>query len=343
MRCLLVITLTALTCLSAPAAAQDAGALSRVRGVERRLELYEAHRGRLERQLDEQSKRIARLKKQPTGVGRDLQLKAALRDSQQLASRLTKMQSQLRELRSNLLSHYAEAIEHAKDDTTRQAWRARRHKLLERSTRHAKATAKLATGTRANALDGVEDLEEKADLLADSEAKVRRQLRRLSRRISRIERRSKLRRHGRAATDTPFVEDSTRRLGGSRRLAPAKIASGRTDGATQGESGPATPAPPPSGNWSGAGDPKAGPGGLNSDAASGTAPAPPAPSATLQRGLDPATVKALGGTFKGSPAQQLAALKKAREKLQKLAQGLAQRSTALRKRASTLKKQPRHK
>lgn len=342
MRCLLVITLAALTCLSAPAAAQDArGALSRVGGVERRLELYEAHRGRLERQLDEQSKRIVRLKKQPTGVGRDLQLKAALRDSQQLASRLTKMQGQLRELRSNLLSHYAEAIEHAKDETTRQAWRARRRKLLERSSSRSKA-AKLATGTRANALDGVEDLEEKADLLADSEAKVRRQLRRLSQRIGRIERRSKLRRHGRAATDTPFVEDSTRRLGGSRRLAPAKIASGRTDGATQGESGPATPAPPPSGNWSGTSDPKAGPGGggTSMDAASGAAPLR---SSTLQRGLDPATLKALAGSAKGSPAQQLAALKKARERLQKLAKGLAERSAALRKRAGTLKKQPRRK
>lgn len=304
--------------------------------LEKRHELLANHRGRLETQLKEHGRRISRLKAQPRSVARDLQLKAALRSSQTLANKLTSLQQQLNEQRDKLLALYGRAIASAPDAATKSKWRQRRRKLAKRT----RGASHLLARVQASPLDSAEDLEEKADLLKDSEEKLRRRIRALGRRIARLERRAKLKRHGRAALDSPFVEQSTRRAGGQRRaVAKAPVAT----------ENPPPPAPTDDGaknqadadqNGALAGEPSYG---------MGEAPAAPAPggagsraegeatSPSVTRGLDPATLQALTGKLRGSAAQQLAALRRAQEKLRKLAGNVSAQAKAMQQRARALK------
>ncbi|MCK5796639.1 MAG: hypothetical protein KAI47_05630 [Deltaproteobacteria bacterium] len=343
--------------VTTPARAQSLTA--RAHASETRVARFATYLQRLETQLQEQGKRIARLKHQRPGVGRDLQLKAALRTTQQLATRLTRLRTRLRDLRAGLLGIYRQAINDAKSAAAKRAWHARRRTL--RSTMRHRQT-RLVTGARANPLDSAEDLEEKADLLTDSAAKVRRRLARLSRRISRIERQTKLRRHGRAAVETPFVEDTTRRLAGTRRAATGTPTANAPKAPAPQEGPPApkvggsgTPPPPSLLGGSAPGsnsDPnhdetgrEAQDGSYGSHGESTLVPVPSAPDlagpgratptspSTLNRGLDPETLSALAATRKGSPASRLAALRRARASLNRLASTLGARAKALRKQA----------
>ncbi|PID37854.1 MAG: hypothetical protein CSA65_01190 [Proteobacteria bacterium] len=326
--------------MAAPAHAQSLA--QRASNAERRLQLFSAHRGRLERQLDEQSKRIARLKKQPSSVGRDLQLKAALRASQQLANRLTKLQQRLRKMTDALRTIYLQALSQAGDGASKRRWRGKLQALRKQAPR---GRSRLVTGAKANPLDSAEDLEEKADLLKDSERKVRRRLAKLSRRVKRLERQSKLRRHGRAATDSPFIEQATRRMAGTRwGTAAAKQVAPRVD------EGPKVigAAPPPSDRFNGNNGGQSGKTVGLGDSDSGGRPTSPGTSApgspstpvspsTLDRGLDPATLQALKAARTGSPRSRLAALKRAKASLARLAQRLRTRAAALRAQAKARK------
>jgi len=299
-------------------------------GMERRSTLLRAHRGRLEKLLDGQAKRIARLKRQRSNVGRDLQLKRALRTSQQLASRLTRLRNQLRTLHQQLLTAYDRALSSAKTAAERARWHARRRRLLER--RRAASRTRIVTSGKASPLDGVDDLEAKADLLKDSEEKVRRQLRRVERRFKALARRAKLRRHGRAADDGPFVEDSPRRLAGKRQRS-ATPKSGAEDRNNYDGDPQSPPAPAPGA-------------GLHGDAVApseaGGGAVGPRSSTTLRPALDPSTLRALAQAGKkGTLKQRLAALKKARARLAQLAATLAKRAKKLQGKARKLRKRQR--
>ncbi|MBW2730752.1 MAG: hypothetical protein JRH20_00075 [Deltaproteobacteria bacterium] len=324
-----------LTALLLPATAlADLG--DGVARLEKRHGLLSAHRTRLEGQLEEHGKRISRLKAQPRSVTRDLQLKTALRSSQGLANRLTSLQQRLNNQRDKLLALYAQAIRAAPNATSRERWAERHSKLARRHSSEGRLIARIKT----NPLDSPEDLEEKADLLKDSEEKLERRIRALGRHITRLGRRAKLKRHGRAAQDTPFVEQSTRRMGGQRR-APTRAAGTAT-------TTPPTTVPPPSSvddtsesrDYDSAAK-------FNGAPEGGRAPDPSAVGVTgeseaaptpMARSLDAATLQALSGKLRGTTAQKLAALKLAQKKLAKLARSLSAQAAALERKARSMKK-----
>ncbi len=189
-------------------AGRQAAAQESIPAINKRYQLLKNHRARLEKLLSSQVQQINRLKHQPRGVRRDFQLQRALRDNQQLAGKLTQIQSQLRKINEKLLKAIDSAIANATDDKGRRKLAKLRNHLLKERTA---GPMRIVTLEKALPLDSTEDLEEKADLLKDSEEKIQREVKRLETQISRLLRREKLRRYSRAANDSPFIEDSPRR------------------------------------------------------------------------------------------------------------------------------------
>lgn len=315
-----------------------------------------SHQVKLEKLLSGQVARIGRLKAQPSGVRRDFQLSAALRDNQQLASKLTTLQGQMKALNQRLIAAYDRTLAATTDKATRASLIKRRALLSRKLT--SRSTSRIVTKGKAELLDDPEDLEEKADLLKDSESKLRRQLRRVKKQISRIKLRSKLRRHGRGIDDQLFVEDSPRRTARAKpstRSTPAPEAADGTarapkanEGGTQGGGGPASPAPPPSGTdndkFSGATDPKIDYGSEAAGSAAGAAPLRSSSAGTSSSGsglglsvrgvLDPSILRELRKARKsGNLKQRLAALEKAQQRLRQMADRLGTRARDLRTRA----------
>ena len=357
----LTIALALLTAI--PAAAQP------LKEGERRVELLSRHRGRLERQLAEQARRISRLKAQPRGVSRDFQLKSALRSSQQLATRLTRLQSKLRSVVGQLRVAYDKAIASArarKDRPAAQRLRRRKRALEARIAGRTRPRGRLpARAVSSNPYDSPEDLEEKADLLKDSEDKVRRQLRQLEGRLVRLSRRARLSRHHREADDSPFLENVSRRTRRTRSSSGTLASAGDTSAKRDGKSnslgneasdspGPAPAAPPaayqggsqqpgdsasPSAGMDrGAAEPSVsggGTSGIRSPTASGGNVA-----ITVRDVVDPALLDKLRKVgSRGSLRQRLAELRKATAKLKRVAGKLSTQARSLRARAKKLRKQ----
>ncbi|MCA9671304.1 MAG: hypothetical protein KC503_37160 [Myxococcales bacterium] len=344
-------------------ASSGVASAERLDDLSQRLGRLETHHSRLARQLAEQNKRIHRLKRQKSGVGRDLQLRSALSSSQQLATRLTKLGQRTRALADQLIGLYTRAIRSEKDATRRKALRAKRRALVIRH--RGQRGSNVVVKSNARAYDSPEDVNEKADLLSDSEEKVRRQLRRLRRRLARLEHRARLRRHGSAADDSPFVESAPRRTsrtatasnGGGNNAAPASPANpgaGNANSRSPGEvtsggvqSPPAAPAPggafqnsggkatapPPvaADSDNAAADPSAG--GLRASAGA---------TVTVRDVLDPALLRKLQRAGQsGSPKSRIAELRKATARLKALAERLRANAKALRERAKQMKRKPR--
>ena len=343
--------------------------------LERRLELLAGHHARLDRQLVEQGKRIRRLKTQQRGVGRDYQLRTALRSSQALAERLTRLRGQMRRVQDELVKAYDQAIARASDAGQRRELRRRRARLLRpRSARGGK----IVTSDEASPYDSPDDLEEKADLLQDSEEKVRRRLRQVERRLVRLERVARLQRHSRAADDSPFVESAPRRTSRTRGVARATTAAdgarttagpagddrpanqsagGGAAGAAPPPAAPASPDPGASGEFAGAKSNDTDTRSPSSDLSSATGGQAPAPSlagastsatpaasgtvsVTVREVLDPGFLGRLQREGKGGDLRaRIAALKKAAGKLDGLATGLSGKARCLRKRAKSLRTQ----
>lgn len=335
---------------------------------ERRFDLLRAHQVRLERQLVEQGKRISRLKAQKPGVGRDYQLNAALRQSQQLADRATGLQGLLREAHEALLKRYDHALAAAADASQRAALAKRR---ASRTMPKTRSWSRIVTDDAASPDDSPEDLEEKADLLKDSEEKVLRQVRRMRQRLTHLEHRARLQRHATSADNSPFVETAPRRTSrtyAAKSVAPARAAEPTApeagggggsptaiagDGASKSNSADpsATPSPAPPAQSSefdsatGARDDYAPapalPAGGGSWNCSGGSCADPGVtvSVTVRDALDPGLLDKLGRVGgSGDLRDRIAALKKAEGDLQRLAGKLSTRATALRKRATQLRK-----
>lgn len=348
----ILVSLLSLALIAGTASADE------VRSLSSRHSLLVGHQGRLEQLLGAQVKRISRLKAQPPGVRRDFQLRRALRANQQLATKLTRLQDQIRQLNHKLLSAYDRAIARTKDRPTLRVLRIKRDELARKLT-VKRARAKIVTQEEASELDSAEDLEEKADLLKDSEAKVRRQLRRIQLQIKRLERRARLKRHSRAADSSLFVEDSPRRLARARSRAKSSTTTTHEaetakraddDGADLNSAYTATDSPPAPQEPS-AMPPAAG-GKANSagESAPGTTPSP-APSTgfaspsrsttsdselsvTIRGVLDPSLLRELRQAKKsGDLKKRLAALAKARRKLQAMANRLGTQAKKLRARA----------
>jgi hypothetical protein len=334
---------------------------SEISALEQQRVLLERHRARLESLLGEQSRRVARLKEQAAGVGRDYQLQAALRESQTLATKLTALRVQLRSATERLRSEYAAAARQASTDGERA-----RYLRLGAQLEKPGQDTRIVTRERARRLDSPEDLDEKADLLQDSEEKVRRQLRQVEVKLAQLENRARVRRHGKALDDNPFVEESPRRTGQARRTTSpnaAANAAGATTAGDAAESGgrntppgaktqtPApSPAADPSDSFAGASGASGANGGASGANGGATAKAPAAPDGWGRSGseviisirdvMDPAILKdpKLGGKdldLKG----HINALRKASARLRQVAGQLSHQTKDLRQRAKSLRTQ----
>lgn len=96
----------------------------------RRVTLMAAHRVRLESRLGDQTSRIRRLKAQPAGVRRDFQLKSALRSNRELSSRLSRLQSKINGMSRELIRVYSGAISRTTDPSRRAQLVSRRAALV---------------------------------------------------------------------------------------------------------------------------------------------------------------------------------------------------------------------
>ncbi len=344
------LLLLALATLVPGAARAGSGEIS---ALEQQRALLEKHQARLESLLDEQSRRVTRLKAQPAGVGRDYQLQAALRESQAVATKLTQLRAQLRAATEKLLGEYGAAAKQAASEAERARYLKLRAQLLERRGQDTR----IVTRERAGKLDSPEDLDEKADLLQDSEEKVRRQLRQVEARIAQLEHRARLQRHGKAIDDNPFVEESPRRTGQARRGTASPNAMGTSSPGDAAESGSRTtpPAkgasPPPAPVGSADHDPSnfAGTPGVPAGGGGATAKAPSAPDGlrggseviiSIRDVMDPAILKDPKLTAKGDDLKgHLAALRNASQRLRQVAGQLSTQAKDLRQRARTLRTQ----
>jgi hypothetical protein len=326
--------------------------------LERRRSLLESHRRRLETLLSAQVRRISRLKQQQAGVRRDFQLRRALRENRELASRLTKLQKRVRELNQHLLQVIDSAIARAKTKKGKDQLLKYRQKIARRFITRA---TRIVTSEKASPLDSPEDLEEKADLLKDSEEKVRRQLKRIKQQLSRLRRRSKLQRHSRSVDDSPFIESSLRRIVRSQRS--EKLDSYSPKNQTNKEAvdtNNRTPAPAGDDNLDNAGEGSDSSNSVGGDNYTEKPPltsdstAKPFPSSGLLTGnkgrmttipgvivrgvLDPSILVELRRANKsGSLRARLKALEKAKKKLEQMAKALNMQSLKLRQRAKTRK------
>ncbi|MCC6747427.1 MAG: hypothetical protein IT371_07205 [Deltaproteobacteria bacterium] len=342
--------------------------------LEQRYQLLSGHRARLEAALTDHGRRIARLKAQTAGLQRDYQLQAALRVSQELAGRLTRIDGELRTVRGQLASALVLAAARTTDAQERDRLRRRREALLAEQQR-ASQNARIVTGGQVSPHDSAEDLEEKADLLKDSEEKVRKQLRRLQAQLGQLQHKARLERHSRAADDNPFVEDAPRRTARPKIVGAAATGDSSGAAAPKAPSGQKVTAPPAAGATTRGEDkgnnsdsvpeaaaspaPPAAPGSFSGGASAGGhaggsgAPSEPArataaPSAvgsspqvgvTVRDVLDPATLRELERAgARGDLKARVAALKKASQQLDELARGLAARAETLRQRAKTLRR-----
>jgi hypothetical protein len=323
-------------------------------GLSQRRTRLTSHQVKLEKLLTGQVARIGRLKAQPSGVRRDFQLRAALRDNQQLASKLTTLQGQMKALNQRLISAYDRALAATTNKATRASLIERRAQLSRKL--NSRAARRIVTRGKAELLDDPEDLEEKADLLKDSESNLRRQLRRVKKQIARIKLRSKLRRHGRGIDDSLFVEDSPRRTARAKpntrsSAAPEADTTARAPKANEDGSGlmsgGGAPAPAPPAGYKNQGattDPKSSYDSQVPGSAAGAAPLRGSSAGTGTGGtelslsvrgvLDPSILRELRKAQKsGNLKQRLTALKKAQQRLRQMANRLGTRARDLRTRA----------
>jgi hypothetical protein len=292
--------------------------------------------------LEQQSQRLAteidRLKGEPGGVRRDLQLQEQLAAQKAKSDELERLASELRGRLSLLTGARRKLIADCDRALASTLPEAKRLELTRLRTAQA---AWLALPNRplgvahaaADPLDGPRELQDKADLLRDSEDKLRREAQRLAQRIDNVERRRHLRERAGAVDEDLFGESVSNRR--SARVASARTnddhmagpaAGGAAGAPSGGVSAPAPPGnntpPPPTIPTPG---PSAGP-------SSGD-------TATVLRNLvDPATLDELRRSDGGDDLdRQLRALRRVQGELEGMANELDRRARDLSTRADELK------
>ncbi len=328
-----------------------------------------AERRSLEQKLAAQSASIESLKRQGGNSNTD-ELGRLLSSSQELARTLAALSGRARALEVTIATQRRAVLESIDAELAQPQTEARRNELLAlRRDTAARAAASAAPVSiaqpRVGKLDDPADLAEKAAVLAASERKLRAQAGVLSRRAAGMDKRLRLRRASeRASSGDLFADDAPRRrsaTAGDRKTGGAVNAGNESndDARSPGVQSPAEvtdgfAATPPGGSPA--------PAQTNGDPiASGGQPAPqgvasplPAtrsprdadldlagdPSVILVDVLDPATLAELRSAQRtGDPARQIQALRRAEASLRVLADELARRQAAMKKRAAELRKQ----
>lgn len=342
-----------------------ATAQQRIPALQQNRTRLQSHRGRLEVRLGHQSRRIRRLKAQPAGVRRDYQLRTALRSSRELSAKLSRLQNRINGLSRQMVRAYDGAIARTRNPARRAQLVSRRAELQAKV--RGKKDLRVVTDERANPLDSPEDLEEKAELLEDSQVKVKRQLSRVRKQLTLLNQRARLRRHARAADHNPFDESSAGRTARANKAATTNAATGdkkrqaapqapddnnKQGGAWQQPSGKksynGTPAPPKNpgtdpGNTGTAHD-SAERGGTRGTPATGLSAGGGSatgaqPSLTLKDIMDPSVLKELrrsarsGKNLRG----RIKILVQAQKRLDRMSKSMGNKAHKLRKKATSLR------
>jgi hypothetical protein len=343
----------------------------------------EGRRVRLEHESRELGAEIEQLKRQSAGVRRDLRLQDLLAGAKARSDELERVAAELRWRASALEGARRKLIAACDRALAGTLPEARRLELARLRTVAATLVATGAPGplgvgrAAADPLDGPRELSEKADLLRDSEDKLRREVQRLATRIDDVERRRHLRERAGAIDEDWFGEAVSNRKfarttttpGGATASTQAKTetpttapTAGRTatdpgaaNGFATGGGGPAAAAPAPGVAGTQTPAPTAmptapppsntAPGGSLSDAEFGgnvgnSGGSPTATATVLRNLVDPATLDELrraDGT--DDLERQVRALRRAQGELEGLANELGRRARTLSRRADELKTQ----
>jgi hypothetical protein len=325
----------------------------------------DGHRVALEAQSQEAAAQIEKLKDQPAGIRRDAKLQELLAAQKATSDELERVAGDLRGRTSLLAGARRKLITDCDRALAGQLPEVQRIELARLRTAQATMLALPdrplgVARANANPLDGPRELQDKADLLRDSEDKLRREVQRLSARIDGVERRRHLRERAGAVDEDLFGESISNRR--SPRIASS---AGSTDRGTQagGAAPPAVPAPITGGNGGTGTGGGGGGGGTSGGGAGGPGPPavgggggltntpPPSPvipsfgsgatsdTATVLRNLvDPATLDELRRSDGGDDLdRQVRALRRAQNELTGLANELDRRAKSLSSRADELK------
>jgi hypothetical protein len=383
-----VLLLASLMLAARPAHADAVSdAQARVLKLENESAQLDGRRLRLEYDANALAAEIERIKAEPAGVRRDFRLRELLASSKAKADELTRIAAELRwhvgplgDARRQLLSSCDRAL------TAPSLGEARRLELARLRTAQAALLAtpaaplgsiKVTAPVSADPLDGPRELKEKADLLRDSEDKLKREVQRLTGRIDDVERRRHLRervgavdddmfgeavsnRHfarinnglsgathdnGKSNGDSPQQPTPSMATGGS----PTTANPGSTSGATSGGTGGTTGGmgslgggmPPSNSGTSGT---TGGGGNSFTNTPTGTGSDPSGGRGTdslvLRNLVDPSTLDELRRADGGEDLErQVRALRRAQGELEGMAAELERRARTLSTRADELKKQ----
>lgn len=287
-----------------------------------------------------------RLQKQAAGPARDYRLRTAMKEARQMSKLLTvhdgriaryrKMARRLRRRMKRLAKKLSKRQASKLSDCIKRAMPSKRAAAAQRG-RLAKV--------KLDPLDGPREIEEKADLLADSADKLQKRLRTLHRAIRRVEKQVALRKASKRAEGRKALWGSGQptRLTARPRTTPS-VKTHQPAGTPPG----GTPGPQNSSLY---GD------GRDDMDASFTAESDPSPGAggpisvrtvwertigALRDLIDPSTAAALNKAMRsGNLATRLAALKKARQILARKTAELRKRSKRFRRRATDLRRKER--
>ncbi|MDB4966402.1 MAG: hypothetical protein JWN44_2091, partial [Myxococcales bacterium] len=201
-------------------------------------------RATLERQSQTLAAEIERTKGEAAGVRRDLKLQELLAAQKAKSDELERMAGDLRGRTSLLAGARRKLLADCDRALAGQLPESKRLELARLRTAQAAALAQPdrplgVARAAADPLDGPRELQDKADLLRDSEDKLRREVSRLSQRIDGVERRRHLRERAVAVDDDLFGENMSNRR--SARVASTTLGGRNNGGSADAANG--TPAP----------------------------------------------------------------------------------------------------
>jgi hypothetical protein len=268
----------------------------------------------------------------PAGPARDFKLRRLLAGARTLAKRLSTTDRQVSKALVDVTAARMSLIRSMARLKKPQQNRARRALVHTAGKGQRRQTVLRITKTRLDPLDGPREIDEKADLLKDSEEKIRKRLQEITRVISRLGKRQKLRRIARGVDRYSglFAEDTSRRR-------VTRIRPGTTADAAE-PSPPAAGLESPNdldaGYTSGA---TLGDDGLSRGTSSSTY------AVVLKELLTPTTLAALRKAGRSSdPRVRLQALRKARAELKRAIAKLKARARRYRAKAKRLRRTERN-
>lgn len=325
---------TLLLALGWPVGAQAAPAsrtpaqLERLNKAFTRLIRHTSQHARLLQRLQRYQRTIRTTRARPSGPARDYKLRRLLAGARSLAKRLSAADKRVARARADVAAARKLLIRSLARLKKAQQGRARR--ALAQTRVRGRLTVLRITRTRLHPLDGPREISEKADLLKDSEEKIRKRLAEIDRVIVRLGKRQKLRRIARGVDRYAglFGEDTSRRR--VTRIRPA-----RPVGAAE---GPGTPAD----GLQATNDMDAGytnPSATYGDDTSSRGVSSGTYAVVLKELLTSATLAALRKAGRSSdPRVRLAALQKARAELKRAMAQLRSKARRYRAKAAQLRK-----